>query len=333
VSVRALTRAWVRAFAAVVIPACALAAVGCASLLGGLDEGSARRDEPADAAAPEAAADVPGKPSSWLEGFAYRVAFAIESRETVALAGYTTAVGLETRALIAAKKMRADGADIRVTKSDGTSVVPHWIQSGLNGEATRLWAKLDLPPGTSTVYLYYGNESAPATASLRDAFVEGVIANGAFDEGTSPWTETPATNGGVSTLRIAGSRAQLALARTVGAPVASSIAWCQAVTFPPGHVYRLVFDATTLHLEVGQVEIWTGPPGGHAVWTHAVGVGRQAGIDSDRIDPGATQVCVGVTVRASPGPQAASAEFENVRVRLFAEHDPIAGPAGPEESR
>lgn len=324
-------RASVVALATVVALAFGAGGVGCAQLLGGLDEGRAGNDDAADAEVAEASADVTSN-SPWLEGFAYRVAFEIRSGEAAPLVGFTTRLGLDTRTLVAAKKMRADGADIRVTGADATTVVPHWIQSGLNGEATTLWSKLDLAPGPNTVFLYYGNEGAPATSNLRATFVDGVIANASFDNGTSPWIAAPPTNGGESTLGIQDGRAAVMLARSAGATAESSVGWCQSVDFPAGHVYRLVFDATALLIDLGQVAIWTGSPGGRAIWTHPFG-GHESGIDSDRIEAGPTQLCLGATLHGSPEPQAVSAEFQNVRLRLFAEHDPIAGPAGPEQVR
>lgn len=308
--------------------------IGCAQVLGGLDEATEPAGNVADAgstdASPESAPDA--KPRSpWLSGFAHRLAFAIDSREPTMLAGFTMKLGFDMRALVEAKKVRADGADLRVTNADGVTVAPHWIQSGQGGEATTLWAKLDVPPGASTAFLYYGNDVATPTASLRDTFIEGIIVNGAFDRGSSPWTEVAPTSGGTSTLRIQGGRAEVTFGRPVAATAPSSVGWCQPVTFPPGHAYRLVVDQTTLLLGGGHLAMWAGPVVGEPIWTHVLGVGHERGVDSERIDAGATQVCVGARLRTSSTPQNVSGQFENVRVRLYAEHEPIAGPAGPEE--
>jgi hypothetical protein len=304
---------------------------GCADLLGGLEEGRAASYDAGDAGLPEGAPDV--KPAApWLEGFAYRVAFEIDSKEASPLVGFTTRLGLATRGLVAAKKMRADGADLRVTQGDATTVAPHWIQSGLGGDATTLWAKLDLAPGPNTVFVYYGSDAAISTSDVRKTFIDGVIANPSFDNGTAPWSAVPSTSGGASTLTLHDGRASVMLTRDPS-PVDASVAWCQVVELPPGRVFRLVFDATTLRINVGQISVWSGQPGGTIVWSHPMGVGRQIGVDSDRIEPGSTQVCFGASVRAYTMPQAVAAEFQNVRVRLFAEHDPVAGPAGREEQR
>ena len=59
-----------------------------------------------------------------------------------------------------------DGSDIRITASDGTTLIPFWIESWAAKSPTRsdtLWVKVPtLPTGGLTVYLYYGNP-APTT--------------------------------------------------------------------------------------------------------------------------------------------------------------------------
>ena len=101
--------------AALVLALCA-APVGCAQLLGGLGEGTARNEDTI-AQEIDAGADA-ARVSPWLQGFAYWVPLEIDSQEATPLVGFTVKLGFDTRALIAAKKMRADGADIRVTSAD-----------------------------------------------------------------------------------------------------------------------------------------------------------------------------------------------------------------------
>jgi len=53
--------------------------------------------------------------------------------------------------------------DIRITDSDGTTLVSQWMQPPASGSIARPYAKIPLiPVGTKTVYLYYGNAVAPA---------------------------------------------------------------------------------------------------------------------------------------------------------------------------
>jgi hypothetical protein len=57
--------------------------------------------------------------------------------------------------------MQSNGNDIRFT--DGScNVLNHWIESGINTPSTLIWVKVpSLPAGISTIYMYYGNASAP----------------------------------------------------------------------------------------------------------------------------------------------------------------------------
>jgi hypothetical protein len=83
-------------------------------------------------------------------------------------------------------KARADGGDIRLTTTDGTSV-NYWLED-FNSVAQSgiIWANVPSIPGssTTTVYLYIGNAAASsasngsATFDLFDDFVQGVSTSG-----------------------------------------------------------------------------------------------------------------------------------------------------------
>ena len=59
-----------------------------------------------------------------------------------------------------------DGSDIRLTASDGTTLIPFWIEPDNWNYPTSvvIWVKVPSIPGSGaeTVYLYYGNPSPPA---------------------------------------------------------------------------------------------------------------------------------------------------------------------------
>lgn len=305
--------------------------VACASLLGGLDEGTA-----ADSGAPlllppsEAeAAPVPGACGPWLVGFGFRVPFVIHSNEAVDLAGYSIELSFDTRDLVAGHKMRADGADLRVTAGDGTTVVPHWVQSGIGGEATRFWTKVDLPAGRDTrFFVYYGNDSARDVSSFRDTFVDG-IDNGRFDEGTAPWFSTSVGDAGAAATFEMGQR-RAAVHFAVGRGVSFAAGWCQAVTFPPGRRYRLTMDATVLDASWSVAAAWTGGVGGKVIWS--TDNGRPgADIDTGAIDAGSTLLCLGGATSTDSYGHSVNVEFANLRARVYAETLPVAGPPGPEE--
>ena len=55
---------------------------------------------------------------------------------------------------------KTDGSDIRVTDTDGVTLIPYFIASyNLAGESATLWVKVPNIPASSekTIYIYYGN--------------------------------------------------------------------------------------------------------------------------------------------------------------------------------
>src|SRR4030042_2182806 len=74
---------------------------------------------------------------------------------------FQVAITVDTATLIDAGKMQSDCDDIRVTDVNG-KVLPYWIVS-CDSASTKIWPKVpSLPTTGATVYLYYGNPSAPA---------------------------------------------------------------------------------------------------------------------------------------------------------------------------
>jgi len=67
--------------------------------------------------------------------------------------------------------MLQDYGDIRFTSSDGTTLLPYWIESSDQSSA-KVWVKVPLiPVGGTTVYLYYGNPSAASASSGTNTFM------------------------------------------------------------------------------------------------------------------------------------------------------------------
>lgn len=78
----------------------------------------------------------------------------------VELGSYVVPVDVDTAALIASGKMRADARDVRFTTSSGT-VLPWWIETGLGTALTRFWVRVDaIAAAGVTIYLSYGNPDA-----------------------------------------------------------------------------------------------------------------------------------------------------------------------------
>ena len=62
-------------------------------------------------------------------------------------------------------KAEADGSDIRLTSSNGTTLIPFWLEEwdAINGTAS-IWVKVPgIPTTETTVYLYYGNGATVIT--------------------------------------------------------------------------------------------------------------------------------------------------------------------------
>lgn len=109
-----------------------------------------------------AASGFYGGPSGWT----FRSTVNVSNSGNVSLANGQVPFIVNTQSLISSGKLRADCADIRVAKMDGT-VIPHWIESGCNTTSTYVWANVpSVPSGGSSIRLYYGNPSASNTSSL-----------------------------------------------------------------------------------------------------------------------------------------------------------------------
>ncbi|GIV22885.1 MAG: DUF2341 domain-containing protein [Bacteroidia bacterium] len=105
--------------------------------------------------------------SSWCAGssWGYRVPITLNNPNSFPLQNFQVMLLLDTQTPIAAGKMQSSGADIRFYDANCTPL-PHWIESGLNTPTTRLFVKVPLlNPGSTTIYLFYGNPAAANTAS------------------------------------------------------------------------------------------------------------------------------------------------------------------------
>lgn len=93
----------------------------------------------------------------------YQVALAIgESDETAAYD------------LHCEQRVRGDFADLRITGPDGLTILPHYLENIVGAAPARLaivWIKIPyLPPQGLTLYLYYGNPTAPSISDGKAVF-------------------------------------------------------------------------------------------------------------------------------------------------------------------
>jgi hypothetical protein len=305
----------------------ALCTFGCSALLGGLDEANTRSGT--DASAPAS------RCGAWLEGFRYRVP--LEARGVEAVEKYQVKVMVDTARLVASGKMRKDGADLRITSGDGTSVVPYWIEGGIGTEATVVWTRLDLAVKATPLFLYYGQADATDRSSLSETFEQGVIDSPAFDRpeawpamhiGRDPFTpsrtnEWSAVFGpGTATVRIV----------RPGAPNGAGAGICQTALFPAGSKHRLVLDTDVTLADHGGASMWLDAMNADP-WKNTYGVlGVMAGVESPVIDPGVRTLCLGVRIEGGPNGQAAEATYSKLRVRRWVPNEPQVAPAGAEQS-
>ena len=68
---------------------------------------------------------------------------------------------------------RTDFGDIRFTGSDGSTQLDYWIEEKIDGNYAVCWIEVDyIPasPGSTTVYIYYGNNGATTTRNGKNTF-------------------------------------------------------------------------------------------------------------------------------------------------------------------
>ncbi len=98
--------------------------------------------------------------AGWLEGWAYRVPITL-TNSGAPLADHTLNVNLEGPTF-PFSHAAPQGADLRLTDSNGTTLLPFWIETwDPVGEEAVLWVRVPLvPAGEKILYAYYGNGSA-----------------------------------------------------------------------------------------------------------------------------------------------------------------------------
>lgn len=109
---------------------------------------------------------------SWLGEWGYRRAVSIEAPSDSALTEYPAEIILTPDNFDFAKA-KPDGSDLRVTLSDGVTLVSHWTEEydSVDGRAVIYARVSELPAGESmSLYVYYGNRLAPPTSNWALTF-------------------------------------------------------------------------------------------------------------------------------------------------------------------
>jgi hypothetical protein len=109
-----------------------------------------------------------------LFGFKYRKSITV-SNPGADLSNYTMPITLDTATLVSAGKLKSDCSDLRFGDSETGAIYgyPYWIEPGTcNSASTRVWVKVTTIPAVSkTIYVFYGNPTAPAASDGDKTFL------------------------------------------------------------------------------------------------------------------------------------------------------------------
>ncbi len=143
--------------------------------------------------------------NTWYDTrWGFRQAATITNSSGGGLTNYQVKISVNTSRLISAGKLQSACQDLRVTDNTGQSL-NYWIETGTNTcntTTTNIWVKVPtIPTGASTVYVYYGNNTAAAAqnGNLTFDFFDDFSAS---TLNTQKWTATGAysISGGTITI-------------------------------------------------------------------------------------------------------------------------------------
>lgn len=111
--------------------------------------------------------------SEWLQGWQYRKPVYITNTLPSNLNNYQVRIELNS-SNFDFTKAKDDGSDLRFTLSDGSTLIPYWIQEwdSVNQRGI-VWIKVPQIPANSTVviYMYYGNPAAVDESNGDKVFI------------------------------------------------------------------------------------------------------------------------------------------------------------------
>jgi len=108
-----------------------------------------------------------------LPGWDYRVAMILENSSQQVLTDQQLTFEVNTLQLISEGKMRQQGMDIRFLSSND-QLLPYWIdETTYNTTATKVWVRVPYIGAATqdTIYMFYGNKSAPASSDGDATFL------------------------------------------------------------------------------------------------------------------------------------------------------------------
>ena len=91
----------------------------------------------------------------WDSNWNYRIPIDITENSGNTLTNFQILVTIDTASPIFSGKMRGDGGDIRFINASGT-LIPHWVESGINSVNTKIWINVSYIPeaSTTTIFMY-----------------------------------------------------------------------------------------------------------------------------------------------------------------------------------
>lgn len=121
--------------------------------------------------------------TSCLSGWKYRKEIQINNLGSV-LADYQVLFDFNSAGFVADGKMNISGSDIRFMDANN-NLLSYWIVPGtFNTNNTQVWIKVsEVSNGNTTIYMYYGNNSAYTKSNGNETF----IFFDDFNEGASNW--------------------------------------------------------------------------------------------------------------------------------------------------
>jgi len=128
----------------------------------------------------------PAGAQGWFDAdWLYRRAVAVANPAATPLSDYQLRITLD--ASFDYSHANGDGSDLRVTAGDGTTLLPHWLETwDPGGSQALLWVRVPtIPIEGTTLYLYCGNAAAAPASNGSTTFP-------LFDD--SLWTTTSAGN-------------------------------------------------------------------------------------------------------------------------------------------
>jgi hypothetical protein len=119
-----------------------------------------------------------GVEADWFDtGWASRREITLDNAGGAAKTDHVVNVVLDTSNFPVFDNVLAGGADIRFTRSNGTTLISHWIESWDDDEQTAsLWVKVPTigADTTATIYMYYENSAALSSSSIENTFIAAI---------------------------------------------------------------------------------------------------------------------------------------------------------------